>query len=153
MEIGQFVAALRADLERMADIADEETQRAADRLSAALESSVRLRVMDLLGAVAADLDEQLHDARVEVRLAGSEPELVVIDDQPERADDEPGDGDQSARLTLRLPPRLKGRIDEAAAAAGVSTNTWVVRALMRAATAASTRHVAGARRLRGSGRS
>jgi hypothetical protein len=109
--------------------------------------------MDLLGAVAADLDEQLHDARVEVRLAGSEPELVVIDDQPEHADDEPGDGDQSARLTLRLPPRLKGRIDEAAAAAGVSTNTWVVRALMRAATAASTRHVAGARRLRGSGRS
>ena len=109
--------------------------------------------MDLLGAVAADLDDQLRGARVEVRLAGSEPELVVIADEDEDDPDDEGEGDQAARLTLRLPPRLKVRIDDAANAAGVSTNTWVVRALRRASTTPTSRGAAGARRLRGYGRS
>ena len=38
----------------------------------------------------------------------------------------------TSRTTLRLPDALKSRVDEAAAADGVSVNTWLVRAVSAA---------------------
>ena len=54
-----------------------------------------------------------------------------------RATGESGTGseDLSARITLRLPDSLKSSIETAAAREGVSVNTWLVRALARAADA------------------
>ena len=43
------------------------------------------------------------------------------------ADDESG----TARLTLRMPERLKARVEEQAAREDVSTNAWLVRAVTR----------------------
>ena len=40
-----------------------------------------------------------------------------------------GDEDFDARLTLRLPPTLKGLVEQAAGEHGDSVNTWVVRTL------------------------
>jgi predicted HicB family RNase H-like nuclease len=37
----------------------------------------------------------------------------------------------TARITLRLPDSLKVQIDVAASREGVSTNSWIVRALAR----------------------
>ena len=35
----------------------------------------------------------------------------------------------TARLTLRMPERLKARVEEAAGREGISTNAWLVRAI------------------------
>jgi hypothetical protein len=43
-------------------------------------------------------------------------------------DDEPA----TFRTTLRLPERLKSRVEQAAATEGVSVNTWLVRAVTAA---------------------
>ncbi|GAA4071037.1 hypothetical protein [Actinomadura miaoliensis] len=50
---------------------------------------------------------------------------------PEDAD-EGGEGGGTARLTLRLPAQLKPRIEESAAAMGLSVNAWLVRAVTAA---------------------
>ncbi|WP_018505919.1 toxin-antitoxin system HicB family antitoxin [Parafrankia discariae] len=52
----------------------------------------------------------------------------------------PGAGDgRTARVTLRVPEHLKPRIDEAAARAGLSVNTWLVQALTTALDPAAVR--------------
>jgi predicted HicB family RNase H-like nuclease len=88
---------------------------------------------------------------VEVRLAGDESELIYVDGQSMQAA-EPADEALDARITLRLPESLKSRLEAAAAANGVSLNTWLVQALGRAPeprpTAGGSRH-----RLTGYGRS
>jgi hypothetical protein len=131
MELSRHVAAIQADLAAAAGLGDDATAEAGRRLSAALESSLHLRLLDVLTETALDLDLQLSGGRVEVRLAGREPQLVLIDDARPAEEPAPGD-DLSARITLRLPDALKSSIQKAADSEGISSNAWVVRALARA---------------------
>jgi Ribbon-helix-helix protein, copG family len=48
-------------------------------------------------------------------------------DEPAFDDDEP-----IARISLRLPQSVKARVDEKAAAEQISTNAWLIRAVMDA---------------------
>ncbi len=130
MQIDGYVQALREDLARIAAVGDESTARAADLLSVALESAVGRRLLEALGEAALELNSQLDSGRVEVRFAGSDPELVYIADE-EVAPAEPADGEFTARITLRLPESLKTRLDAAAALHGTSVNTWLVQVLVR----------------------
>jgi hypothetical protein len=130
MQIDGYVQALREDLARVAAVGDESTARAAELLSVALESALGRRLLEALGEAALELNAQLDDGRVEVRFAGGDPELVLVRDEVEAAL-EPADEAFTARITLRLPERLKARLDTAAAQAGVSVNTWLVQALQR----------------------
>jgi len=130
MQIDGYVQALREDLARIAAVGDESTARAADLLSVALESAVGRRLLEALGEAALELNSQLDSGRVEVRFAGSDPELVYIRDE-EVAPAEPADEAFTARITLRLPESLKIRLDAAAALHGVSVNTWLVQVLVR----------------------
>jgi hypothetical protein len=68
---------------------------------------------------------------VEVRLAGREPELVVVTDEaPDAA--QLGIGEEySGRISLRLPESLKAGVEAAAAREGISTNAWLVRTIAR----------------------
>jgi HicB family len=139
MELSDFAAKLRGELTSITRFAGEDVTRAAELLTEALDSSVRLILLDVLSAAAADITARLSDTVVEVRLADGEPAFVVTTAPPEAeyeeqarptavgADQEPG-----ARLTLRLPDSLKTRIEAAAAQNGVSVNTWLVRAASRA---------------------
>jgi hypothetical protein len=132
MQIEGHVQAVREDLARIAAVGDESTARAADLLAVALESSLARRLQEALGEAALELSAQLERGRVEVRVAGGEPELVYVDDaapEPEPADG--GDAAFDARITLRLPEALKSRLEAAAAAGGVSVNTWLVQTLTR----------------------
>ncbi len=56
------------------------------------------------------------------------------DSAPSRGTPPSADADDAttARITLRLPDSLKARVEEAAARAGLSVNTWLVRALSAA---------------------
>jgi HicB family len=130
MEVQGYVEAVREDLVRVAAVGDESTARAAELLALALESSFGRRLQEALSEAALELSGQLEHGRVEVRIAGGEPQLVYLDEAP-AAVPEGGDQAFSARLTLRLPETLKSRLEASAAASGVSVNTWVVQALSR----------------------
>jgi hypothetical protein len=130
MQIDGYVQALREDLARVAAVGDESTARAAELLSLALEAAVARRLLEALGEAALELSSQLDDGRVEVRFAGSDPELVYVRDE-EPAPAEPADEAFTARITLRLPESLKTRLDAAAALHGVSVNAWLVQVLQR----------------------
>jgi hypothetical protein len=150
MQIDGYVQALREDLARVAAVGDESTARAADLLAVALESSVGRRLQEALAEAALELTAQLDSGRVEVRVAGGDPELVLV--REEETALEPADEAFTARITLRLPESLKVRIEAAANRDGVSVNTWLVQALQRSAEprspAGRSRH-----RLTGYGRS
>ena len=129
MQMAHHLHAIQEDLAAAAALAaDELTADAARRLSQALGSSLHLRLLDVISEAAADLSAAIP-GRIEVRLAGRDPELVYVDEESESA---PAAEDPlTARITLRLPDSLKVQIDVAASREGVSTNSWIVRALSR----------------------
>ena len=149
MQTTPYVDALLADLEAMASLGDEAVADAAQRLSQTLRASAGLRLLDLLGEAALEVSGQLPTGHVEVRLAGQEPSLVYVEDEPLSPTPAASAEDAaSARITLRLSESLKASVEAAAAREGVSVNTWIVRALGRAATAPTTVRRSG-RRLTG----
>jgi HicB family len=153
MQTAPYVQAIQADLTAAASLGDEATAEAGRRLSLAVESSLQLRLLDLLTEVSASLSAQLSSGRVEVRLAGRDPELVVIEDEPvEASTAAAAEEGEPARITLRLPEGLKTQAEAAAASEGVSTNTWLVRAIARALEPRPTRIRTG-NRLQGYARS
>src|SRR5438067_786923 len=74
MQIDGYVQALREDLARVAAVGDESTARAAELLAVALESALGRRLLEAIGEAALELSGQLEDGRVEVRVAGGDPE-------------------------------------------------------------------------------
>ena len=146
MKLSQFVDALRSDLTAVAAVGDDATAEAAQKLAVALEGSVGLRLVDAFASAALELTAQLPSGRVEVRLAGRDPEFVFIEDEQAPATEgfEPEEDGETARITLRLPVPLKDRIESAAAQEGVSVNAWLVRKLRQTLTPVQTR-VAGKR--------
>jgi hypothetical protein len=131
MQLDSHIQAIREDVANTARIGDEATAEAAQRLSEALGSTLHLRLLDLLGEAALEIGGQLVSGRIEVRLAGRDPELVVV---MEETQDEPppATGEElSGRITLRLPETLKTRVEAAAALEGVSTNAWLIRSISR----------------------
>lgn len=151
MQLDGYVQAVREDLARSAALSDEHTARTAELLAVALESSLHRRLQEALAEASLELSAQLDRGRVEVRIAGSDPELVYISDAGTPNVDAAEEA-LSARITLRLPESLKSRLEAAAAARGVSVNTWLVQTLTRAL---EPRHGAGGSRHRliGYGRS
>jgi hypothetical protein len=125
-----YVHALQEDLAAAAALAgDEAAQDVGRRLAQALESSLQLRLLDLLSEIALSLSSQVP-GRVEVRLAGREPELVYVEEeQAEPA--APADDALTARITLRLSESLKAQVEVAAARESLSVNSWILRALAR----------------------
>jgi hypothetical protein len=150
MQLTSFVQALEGDLAAIAAVGDENVAAAADRLAQALRASAGMRLLDLLGEAALEVSAQLPSGHVEVRLAGQDPSLVFVADEPGEAPQAADDG-HTARITLRLPESLKGAVELAASREGVSVNTWLVRALSRSVQSGPTRGSRG--RLTGYGRS
>ena len=149
MQMTPHIAAIQADLAAAASFGDEATAEAAQRLSDALGSSLHLRLLDLLGEAALDVNGQLPAGHVEVRLAGRDPELVYVAEPDAAVEPQPSGDDQSARISLRLAEMLKAAVEAAADREGVSTNTWIVRALSRALEPRASTRVRSSNRLQG----
>ena len=126
METSRFVDGLRADLAAAAALGDQAIVEAADRLARAVESSVRVHLLDALQEAAMELTAQLPSGRIDVRLSGGDVQLAYVGDEPAS---QPADDDTSARVTLRLSERLKAQAESAAGREGVSLNTWLVRTI------------------------
>jgi HicB family len=133
MELSEYVGELRRELATITRFASDDITRAAEMLTEALDSSVRLTLLDVLSAAAAEITTALEDTIIDVRLSAGEPEFVVSAHGPAAAEAAgagftDGDDAGSARITLRLSESLKSRIEEEAQAAGMSVNSWLVRA-------------------------
>jgi hypothetical protein len=152
MNAEAYVHAVREDLANVAAVGDEPTARAAELLTTALEPSLQRRFQEALVEAALELSAQLDRGRVEVRVAGDELDLLYVDGA-EPASAEATDEAFSARITLRLPESLKARVETAAAARGISANTWLVQTLSRALESPQTGGSYSRHRLTGYGRS
>jgi hypothetical protein len=116
----------------------EDTRAVAERLAAGLDAAARLVLLDVLSAAVGEITRDLAPGSVDLRLRGREVEFVITQPNTEPdADERPAaivdlDDVSTSRTTLRLPDALKARVDEAAAADGLSVNTWLVRAIAAA---------------------
>jgi hypothetical protein len=147
MQLDSHIQAIQQELAAAVARGDEEAAEVARRMGEALASTLHLHLLDLLGEAALEIGGQLEAGRVEVRLAGREPELVVIRDEPTDAAQFGAGEELSGRITLRLPESLKAGVEAAAARDGVSTNAWLVRTIGRALEQRSTKH--GRHRMQG----
>ena len=148
MDLSPYIESVRAGVVSASSLADEPTQHVAARLGTAIESSTRLALIRALSDAAGTISAELAPSSVEVRMVGSEPEFVVsiqtADAEPtllmpesEHAGEDAAatsdvEDEPVARISLRLPQSVKTRVDEIASAEGISTNAWLIRAVMDA---------------------
>jgi Arc-like DNA binding domain len=148
MDLSPYLQTVRDGVTSAASLADDHTRAVADRLGDSIESSTRLALINVLSDAAGSISAELAPSSVEVRMVGQDPELVVSvpkgDGEPTvlqpPTDTEPTDEDvltdlddePVARISLRLPQSVKTKVDEVAAADGISTNAWLTRAVMDA---------------------
>jgi hypothetical protein len=156
MDLQPYVDAVRHELNQAAAAGGAEAQALADRLSAPLESAIRLALLEALSAGVEEITSELAPRSVEVRLRGRDPEFVVSAplDEPsahETFDVAFGDDDGGTwRITLRLPESLRAAVEAATRHDGSSLNAWLVRAVAAAvqskagrAAPGNARHVTG----------
>jgi hypothetical protein len=148
MQLEAHIQAIQQDLAATAGLGDEATADAARRLSETLATTIHLRLLDLLGEAAGEIGSQLSSGRIEVRLAGRDPELVVVQDEAQETAQLGAGEELRGRISLRLPETLKAAIEKAAEQEGTSTNTWLVRTIARSLESRSSRRT-GRNRMQG----
>jgi hypothetical protein len=118
-------------------VEDQEKRQAFERYVEAARYPLERAVFDLLSELVAAVDTQVHD-RYRLRLS-YRPGALLLDvdpvSQPETPRDVPewtsaGDG-ETEKITIRIPAELKDLATQAASSAGLSANSWFVRALAR----------------------
>jgi hypothetical protein len=138
MELTPYVDNLRRELAIAAAAGGDDARALAERLTAPLESAIRLTLLDALSAAADEITRELAPGTVELRLRGGEPGFVVTPapaDEPLEPADRvlppftPPEDDEGAmtRINLRLPEQLKTAIEQAASRERLSVNAWLVR--------------------------
>jgi hypothetical protein len=148
MDLTPYVDNLRRELAVAAEAGGEDARAMAERLTAPLESAVRLALQDALSAAADEITRDLAPGSVDIRLRGRDLGFVVtpppttqaFEDAGSRSREAPlsapappdADDGGTARISLRVPEHLKPRIDEAATRDGLSVNAWLVRAVSAA---------------------
>jgi hypothetical protein len=144
MDLDRYVSELQTQLAAAAEHRDADARAVAEQLSVALDAGVRLMLLGVLSDVAGEITREIVPGSVDVVLRGRDPHLVVTRPEPSGTDAagpstpevaapaEPLDDTVTSRTTLRLPDRLKARVEQAAAEEGVSVNSWFVRAIAAA---------------------
>jgi hypothetical protein len=164
MDLTPYVDRFGEELAAIADAGGEDVRAAAERLTRALRSTMRLTLLDALSAATDEITVDLAPGSVDIRLRGQDPQFVVIppDATQVDVDDEPEDvpslgaetqgpvhltaeGGPTSRINLRIPDQLRARIEEAASQEALSVNAWLVRAAA-AALEANNRKDRGAQR-------
>jgi hypothetical protein len=148
MDLSEYVDGLRRSLTAAAAAGGEQARETARLLADTIEPAVRLTVIDALSAMADEVTAALEDSLVDIRVRGRDPEVVVVATHAERDEDPAGspeadDDGTTARISLRLPDHLKTRAEAAAAASGLSLNSWLVRAVSEAVRGPSGRRPPG----------
>jgi hypothetical protein len=170
MDLTPYVELLRRELAVAAETGGDEARALAERLTAPLESAIRLTLLEALSTATAEITRDLAPGSVHLRLTGREPDFVVtlppaelstLEGQapspPPAPMDEAaipaGDKGGTSRINLRLPDDIKVAVEDAAGRERISVNAWLVRAAaaqLGRATGSAVRPGAG---LRGRGQS
>jgi hypothetical protein len=150
MDLAPYIELLRRELAVAAEAGGEEARVLAERLTAPLESAIRLTVLEALSAATAEITRDLAPGSVHLRLNGRDPDFVVTlphADSPAPPEYTPSVVDEAAlaggdkggisRINLRLPDDIKARVEEAAGRERISVNAWLVRAAAAALQPAS----------------
>jgi hypothetical protein len=143
MELSEYTEVLRREVAAVTQFAGEDVARAGQLIAGALDSSIRLTLLDVLAGAAAEITSRLDDTVIELRLSSANPTFAVIHaapgapsvPSPPPPPAPPGAGDEesgTSRVTLRLPDGIKARAEAAAAQEGISLNSWLVRAASQA---------------------
>jgi hypothetical protein len=143
MELSEYTETLRREVATITRFAGEDVARAGQMIADALDSSIRLTLLDVLAGAAAEITSRLDGTAIELRLSSSNPTFTVVQMPPEAPPATPApppppqahDGEEesgTSRVSLRLPDGLKARAEAAAAGDGLSLNAWLVRAASRA---------------------
>ncbi|BCO36924.1 hypothetical protein JMUB5695_03259 [Mycobacterium heckeshornense] len=147
MDVQPYVDAVRAQLHVAAAAGGPDARALAERLSAPLESAIRLALLEALSEAAEEITRELAPRSVEIRLRGRDPEFIVSAPLGEPAEERlvaVDDGGGTWRITLRLPEGLRAAVEGAARRDGLSLNAWLVRAAAAAARSAAGNHPATA---------
>lgn len=159
MKMSDWESGFVEDLANVAAIADKDTQHAIEALVRVWQPMLRNRMLNLLSAVGSEIsDNNALGADVELRIAGDDVTFAVASTNDDATSSrslphsEPGEAD--ARISLRISESLKQSLAAAATTDGMSVNTWIARALVRAVARphTTTARPAG-NQLRGFGRS
>jgi len=138
MDLQPYVDGVRHELAVAAAAGGQDAEALADRLTAPLESAIRLALLEALSEAAEQITLALAPGSVDVRLRGRDPEFTVSPGIEDGADlpaapavvpPESEDDGGTWRVTLRLPEHLRSRVDAAARGDGLSVNAWLVRAV------------------------
>ncbi|WP_133617499.1 toxin-antitoxin system HicB family antitoxin [Leucobacter luti] len=157
MDLMPHIAALQHQFLLSAAASGEEAQALAERLLLPLEAATRLTMLDALSEASEEITTELAPGSVDARLRGRDIEFVVVAPsdlgggsaaadhsdvgpsahagpiEPAVAADSADTADATAvRTTLRIPESLKAQAELAAAAAGISLNTWLIRSIATA---------------------
>ena len=142
MDLTTYVARLREELASAAELGGSDARALAERLTAPMESAFRLALLDALSSAAAEITRDVAPGSVELRLRAGDPAFVVTAPPAEAPEPDvaphgttmapplPPEGEDGgvSRINFRLSEQLKTRIEQAAAAEGLSVNAWLVRA-------------------------
>lgn len=139
MHVQPIVNSLTATLTAQASLAGDDPglEEAVAQVVDLLGPALRQAALELAEQAAGEVSAQLADRTIDVVLVDGDPALRVTDAPSD--DDSVGDEDFDARITLRLPPRLKQLIEDAADSSGESVNGFVVETLASRAKRASHR--------------
>jgi hypothetical protein len=139
MRLHDHITQVATQLDAAAALGDERTREIAHTLAVAATPAVRLALLAALSEACDEITAVLLDLpgspTVAMRLDGDEAVVDVrLADTPTEAEPPVSrdEGEATARISLRLTEALKSAIDTAAEQAGVSVNTWLVRAATNA---------------------
>ena len=167
MKMSDWEAGFAEDLASVTSLAEPAVRESMERIARVWQPMLRNRLMQLMTVVGAELSDAAGmPSHVELRVTGDDisftlaaPDAYSMQAPAPSAAPlstiEPADAD--ARISLRINEALKERITEAAAADGMSVNTWIARALDREVAQPRTSHhqsgITTRNQLRGYGRS
>jgi hypothetical protein len=127
MQTSWFTETLRSDLEAVGSMGSDKAMKVADRMITVALPLAKARMLEAMSMALTELSGALGIERIDLRVSGDDVTFV-----PAEPTSEPRSVDttaEQARFSLRLPDELKSRIDTRASSEGISTNTWIVRAL------------------------
>ena len=151
MLISELLVGIREDFNALGQLGGPDTASVAERLSAAIEPSLRTHFLEAMNNVIQDFNLQ-DSVALTLNLEGDQIRMnrvVAIEGNVAT----PTPSDYSARIALRLSDGLKEDIEHLATDVGSSVNSWIVRTLERSVRSDPTETVSNhPRQLRGKGR-
>ncbi|XVQ08330.1 hypothetical protein ACQP1W_38090 [Spirillospora sp. CA-255316] len=100
MDVTPYVDRLRHELAVAAGAGGDDARALAERLTAPLESAVRMTLIEVLSAAADEITSELAPGSVEVRLRGLDPDFIVTPPPPEMPSQTPSPGAGGLRSAL-----------------------------------------------------